>query len=97
MSTTGWSSGGRYRENLTWGDARRIYEARFRKLLRVLKLSVSATIIAVGTVILLPVMLGIAVFSAHFFLTVMVVVMLLLVSAWLYWKSLKLAFGAENR
>lgn len=97
MNVVGSSGGYRYRESLTWRDALAIYKARFRKLWRVLKLSISATIVAVLTVVLFPVMLGIAAFSSHFFLAAAMVFLALLFSGWLYWKSLKLVFSRNAR
>ncbi|WP_058189066.1 hypothetical protein [Terracidiphilus gabretensis] len=96
MRAASWSSGGMDSGRLTLRDAVDIYKARFRRLWRVVRLSFTATVIAVVTVILFPVMLGIAVFSAHFFLAASVAFLALAVSAWLYWKSLRLAFGMDR-
>jgi len=97
MSAAGWSSGSMGGERLTWRDVLDIYKNRFQKLWRVLKFSLSATIIAVVAVILWPFIMTIGVLSAHFLFTAIVVSLALLISAWLYWKGLKLAFGREIR
>jgi hypothetical protein len=96
MRAASWSSGGMSSGRLTLRDAIDIYKVRFRRLGRVIELSLSATIIAVVTVILFPVILGIAVFSAHFFLAAFIAFLALAVSAWLYWKSLRLAIGMDR-
>lgn len=97
MSAGGMSLGGMNRQRITWREVPGIYRARFLRLWQVVKLSLLATIVAVVTVVLLPVILGIAFFSAHIILAAIVVFATLLVSAWLYWKSLKLAFGIKDR
>jgi uncharacterized membrane protein len=97
MSAGGMYLGGTYKRRITWGEVPGIYKARFLRLWRVLKLSLLASIIAIVTVALLPLILGIALFSTHVLLTGIVVSAAHLVSGWLYWKSLKLALGIEHR
>ncbi len=97
MSAGGMYLGGIYKKRITWREVPGIYKARFLRLWRVLKLSLLASIIAIVTVVLLPLIFGIALFSAHVLWTAIVVSAALLVAGWLYWKSLKLAFGSEDR
>jgi hypothetical protein len=89
--------GGTYKRRITWGEVPGIYKARFRELWQVLRLSLLAAAIAFATVVLIPLMLGAALFSGHVILMVIVVLVALLVSAWLFWKSLKLAFTPKGR
>ena len=92
--STGIVAGGTSPSGEAWREIPGIYKARFRTLWRVLRLSLLAAIVALATVVLLPLLFGFVVFSGHFTLTVIGVSIVLFFSGWLYWKSLKLAFNA---
>ena len=96
MSTGGMNARYRHRPAIKWRDVPGIYKARFRKLGHVVRLSLLATMFALGTVVLAPVMFGIAFFSGHLILTILVVSAALAFSGWLFWKSFKLAFDTRG-
>jgi hypothetical protein len=77
-----------------WQEIPGIYKARFRELWRVLGRSLLAAIVALATVVLLPLVFGFVVFAGHVTLTAVGAFIVLLVSGWLYWNSLKLALKA---
>lgn len=83
-------------EDLNWRDVQLIYKTRFAALWRAFKLNVMAALVLLGGLVLIPFFLGIALFSGHFAITVILVGVVVLASGWLYWEGLKLAFGKEN-
>ena len=101
MSAGGMSAGGmganRVYLRVTWREVPGIYKARFRKLWQVLRLSLLAAIIVLFTFILVPLIFGFVLFSGHLIVTAIAIAIALLVSARLYWMSLKLAFNIGKR
>jgi hypothetical protein len=95
MSAGGINLGG-YRANrgsrILWREVPGIYKARLQNLGQVMKLSFLAALLLVSTVVLLPMVLGIGLFTGHFLWTAVGLGVVLFVTGWIYWTSLKLAF-----